>query len=296
MGNQTIVNPLAEEEQRARILKIALLGATIAVICILFFAAFTWFQPDQLSLSDQYFPSPTATFTRTPTLTPTFTSTPTVTFTPTMTFTPTVTPTPHVLIVPPEGVNMLVETFDSNVHQWDAYYGNNVARVQDGKLFLKSNKQGSIGIAICSDCINYGETFYFQAELLPEKESSIQHGLTFCASTGEGEFYAFLMNPSTSDYSLYKHKADQWQTLIQNLYTNSIHKYPASNTMSVYFDEGKMDIYINGIHVNSYTDSNPFSCKWAGVIVDDGKLELIVDNVFTYNMEAAITTTLTPTP
>jgi len=44
---------------------LSLLGAAFAGICILFIAAFIWFQPDQLSLSDRYFPSPTVTPTPT---------------------------------------------------------------------------------------------------------------------------------------------------------------------------------------------------------------------------------------
>jgi hypothetical protein len=66
MDNQTIVNTLDQDEQRGRILKIVLLGAAFAVICLLFSTAFVWFQPDQLSLSERYFPSPTAAPTGTP--------------------------------------------------------------------------------------------------------------------------------------------------------------------------------------------------------------------------------------
>ena len=72
MDNQIIDNLLDQPEQMGRIIKLALLGTAFAVICILFSAAFTWFQPDQLSLSERYFP--TATHTSTPTAA--FTATP----------------------------------------------------------------------------------------------------------------------------------------------------------------------------------------------------------------------------
>src|ERR1041385_5624042 len=96
MRNLTIVNLLAKEEQRTRILRILLLSAGLVMICLFFISAFTWFQPDQLSLSDRYFPSATATITGTPTFTPTITSTSTITSTPTVTFTPTASSTPTV--------------------------------------------------------------------------------------------------------------------------------------------------------------------------------------------------------
>jgi len=71
MDNKTTSNPPDHDELRSRSLKIASLGLTIIGICILFIIAFIGFQPDQYSLSDRYFPSPTVTLTRTPTPTPT---------------------------------------------------------------------------------------------------------------------------------------------------------------------------------------------------------------------------------
>ena len=64
-------NPSGLGEQGTRTLKIVSLGVGFIAIGLLFFIAFISFQPDQYSLSDRYFPSPTATATRTPTHTPT---------------------------------------------------------------------------------------------------------------------------------------------------------------------------------------------------------------------------------
>jgi len=65
------LDPAKHENPTRRILALSLLGVAFAGVCILFIIAFIWFQPDQFSLSDRYFPSSTATFTQTPTPTPT---------------------------------------------------------------------------------------------------------------------------------------------------------------------------------------------------------------------------------
>lgn len=71
MDNNLTSNSFDEDNQKSPGMKLVFLGAGFIIICILFITAFIGFQPDQLSLSDRYFPSPTATFTRTPTPTPT---------------------------------------------------------------------------------------------------------------------------------------------------------------------------------------------------------------------------------
>jgi hypothetical protein len=274
----------------ARGIKLSLLGAALAFLCMFFLLMFSWFQPDQLSLSDRYFPSPTATSTRTPTLTPTPTFTPsltpTLTNTPTKTpsQTPTITPTPHVLIAPPEGITVVQETFEHSTHFWDPYYGNNTVRMDDGKMSVESDADGYVGIAICIDCLDYEQTFYLQAELLLEEESTTEHGLAFCAASSNDAYYTFMINQQYSRYILYKHQDDTWETLISNERVNPVNKFPASNTLGVSFDNGKMELYVNNILIDSYTDESPLTCAWAGVIVNDGNIKLTVDNIFTYTI------------
>jgi hypothetical protein len=54
-----------------------------------------------------------------------------------------------------------------------------------------------------------------------------------------------------------------------------------------------MDLYINGSHADTYEDPDPISCRWSGVIIGDGKVNLSVDNVYAYNLNPG---TVTPTP
>ena len=73
----TNVQPV-NETTGTRAIKLGLLSASFITISVLFLAMFSFFQPDQLSLSDSYFPSPTVTITPSPTLTPTPSRTPTL--------------------------------------------------------------------------------------------------------------------------------------------------------------------------------------------------------------------------
>jgi hypothetical protein len=59
------------ESPISRFYVLSLLCAAVFGIFTLFIFSFIWFKPDQLSLADRYFPSPTTTSTRTPTSTPT---------------------------------------------------------------------------------------------------------------------------------------------------------------------------------------------------------------------------------
>lgn len=279
--------PDKQENPTKRLYSLSLLGAAFAGVCILFSVAFIWFQPDQLSLSDRYFPSPTAT------LTPTKTATPTATNTPTKTPTPIPTLTPHVLIAPPNGITVLEEKFDTNAHDWDKYYSNNSVRIKDGKLLVKSNEAGYIGMALCYGCEIFNKTYYIQAELIPEENTPINHGLSFCVGTDES-YYVFDIRAST--YSLSKLKDENWERLINSSLSKQISKYPVSNTLGVYYDKGKMDLYINGVLVESYQDRYPLICSWAGFFIDDGTANLIVDNAYFYNVALTPTPYITPTP
>ena len=292
---ETNVKPL-NPETSTRTIKLALLGAVVMIVCLFFLLMFTWFQPDQLSLADRYFPTPTATLTGTPTLTPT----PTFTFTPsptrTDTPTPSLTPTAFLLLPPAGNVTALNETFDRSSHNWDPYYSNNAIRIRDGKLYLRSNQSGYTGIAVCADCMDLDQAFYYQAELLPEVNTSSLYGLTFCISSAGDRYYTFLVNATQSNYTLYKYQNSAWQFLIPDGKTSFINKYPAANTLAVYFDRGNIGLYINNSQVETYQDPNPYTCDESGIFIDDGKLNLSVDNVYMYSIPTPALPLPTTTP
>src|SRR5260221_3096174 len=89
-SDNAVINPFDQEDNpRRRIIILALSAVGMLGCCVLFAAAFFYFQPDQLSLVKQYFPSATATFTPTPTVPPSITPSPTLPATPTPNMTAT---------------------------------------------------------------------------------------------------------------------------------------------------------------------------------------------------------------
>jgi hypothetical protein len=267
------------------------LGVTITACSLLFIAAFIWFRPDKLSLSDRYFPSPTATSTATSTPTPTLTPTPTITPTSTITPTRTITPTPHALIPPPKGAVLLYEPFDSNNRNWGPFYNNNTVSIRDGKLHLMSNDVGYVGLVVCRGCARLGNIFYFQAEMLTTTTTSPPGGLAFCILNTD-EYYVFQLLAGTREYFILKHTSSGWQDMVTNTYSKEINTYPDTNILGVIFDKGNMKLYINGTLVNSVNDPNPLTGGSIGIFINDGGVDLIADNAFLYQTEA----TPEPTP
>jgi hypothetical protein len=189
-------------------------------------------------------------------------------------------------------VTPLVETFDPYTHIWDSYYSNNTVLSRDGKLYLESTRGGMVGIAICLDCMNFGQTFYYQAELLPEKDTYIQYGLAFCINADRDRYYNFLLSTKNSNFTLYKYHGGSWQSLIPNGSSSSILEYPASNTLAVNFEGGHMSLYINNTLVTTYEDPQPVECNQSGIFIDDAYVELGADNIYMYNVPAPAS----PTP
>lgn len=274
-----VVNPGSPKRRR---FAWAGLSTAFAINCILFLFAFRWFEPDQLSLSDRYFPSATATITSTSTLTPTLTPTRTPRPTRTNTPTSTITTTPHVLITPAGGEMVFEERFDSDEQDWYAYFNNSTVLVEDGKLTLQSEESGKIGIAFCTHCPTLADPFYFQAEVSTVENTIDPYGLAFCSPGFGSDFYVFQINPRTHLYDLYKHSAQGWKSLVIMKSSQAINAFPGTNTLGVQFDRGQINLFINNMQVNSYQDDEPLECRKSGFIVNGGGFDLLADNIFAY--------------
>ena len=281
-----------EEETSGRTLVWFLLGVAALGCGLLFALAFLFFKPDAQALVDQYFPSATPTPSITPTSTPTIKPTPTLTPTKTLTPTLTMTPTPHVLITPPQEETVFNETFDANERKWYGYYDGNKVTVEGGKLTLLSKTKEYIGMAFCTNCPDLKDAFYLQAEMTTLVDTDESYGMAFCSPGYGSDFYVFQINPSTSYYDLYKHSIKGWETLFVSQYSSSMNDFPNSNILGVSFNQGAMEFYINNTHLISYNDSKPLTCRKSGFYVNDGKFDLIVDNVFSYSLQ--LTPTLSP--
>jgi hypothetical protein len=284
----TNLNPV-EDDHSGRNFVWLLLGVAVMVCGLLFAAALFFFQPDAQSLVGRYFPSPTATFTRTPTATPTVTLTPTNTSTPTPIPSPTMSLTPHVLLTPAQDEVVFKETFDTNERKWFGYFDGNTVLIKDGRLTLRSEDKGYIGIALCTTCPVLSDPFYYQAEVYTLADTDEAYGLAFCSRGFGSNYYVFQISPKHNNMELYKHSSVGWQTLIGARYSSSLNSFPGSNTLGVLFDHGDINLYINGINITSYEDNEPLECSKAGFFVNAGKLDVFADNVFAYMIKPAST-------
>ena len=294
-----------EDANNGRTFVWLILGVAVIGCGLLFAVAFIFFQPDAQSLMGKYFPSPTATFTRTPTSTPTNTSTPTIaptataTLTPTITPTPTLTLTPHALLAPPEGVTVLGDKFDNTKLGWVKFYNGTSSKIKDGELNMESNNIGYVGMVTCINCPVTDNIYYFQAEVYPEVETDVLHGIAFCINGHDNDYFVFHIDSKNRKFSLYKNIAKgDWTLIYNDLPSDAIKKYPEHNTLGVYFDSGNMDLYINGTKIQSLKYPDILKCKQVGIYVNDGGINIHVDNVFMYKVDppATPTATLTPKP
>jgi len=288
MDTEITSNTSDRDENGSRTSKIISLVLAFAGICILFITAFIGFQPDQYSLSDRYFPSPTATNTRTPTQTPTITLTPTTTFTPTKTFTPspTSTSTPDPLLTAISQGNVLVdENFETNDNDWEGFYINNTVTIKDGRLSLASDSTGYSGIAYCTFCPPSGNTYYLEAEVTSETNTATtNYGLTFCFDRNYSEYYVFQINSTSRLLDLYKHTDEGWETLAYSKFAPSKVSFPASNKLGVYFDHGTINLYVNDSLTFTYIDEKPIACQQYGFFTNSGE-EMFAENLILFDAQ-----------
>ena len=195
---------------------------------------------------------------------------------------PTLTPEPGFLAYAPEGDEVILqESFDNNDNLWKSYYPGKVAAVTEGHIRVVSYETGYVNTAVCSGCGDYVDNFYFQADLALNKFKNISYGLVFCTSENNN-YYVYLINHNSFKYSLFKLKDDEWITLIDTTLSDRINGYPHNNTLSVYFEQGYMELFINGFKVDTYNDTESLRGGWIGLIVEDAGAELYGDNVFSY--------------
>lgn len=83
-------------------------------------------------------------------------------------------------------------------------------------------------------------------------------------------------------------------TLVQLERSTVINKFPGSNTLAVLYTHGKIDMYINGEFVHTYTPPDRLECEDVGFIIQEGQIDLIVDNVFAYKVTDSATATPSP--
>ncbi len=226
-SDNAVINPFDQEDNpRRRIIILALSAVGMLGCCVLFAAAFFYFQPDQLSLVKQYFPSATATFTQTPTVTPSITPSPTLPATPTPNMTATaaaqqatdtaVAYQGTAAVAEAKWRVVLKDTFDSNKNAWyikpgDDDYAKTSYEIANGKYTWDATAhKGFIDRVSISD--KSLSDFYLSVDSKQVTgPNTADHGVVF-REDANSNFYYFAIDEQ-GQYALYLFNKD-WSTLI----------------------------------------------------------------------------------
>ncbi len=198
--------------------------------------------------------------------------------------TPTATaiPTPHIVVHQPTSKRGVVhEDFSSNRREWGLYYPYGKLEVINGKLILQSNIQGGPAIGTSNLFAPSGGRYYIQADFTTDTNKALPYGLVFGLNKSLGTYYLFEIWPRTGGFRLLKYNAGKWHELIP--YSRGvISPYPEASTLSVYFNEGHIELYINGELASTFSDTDLLRSTDVGIFVSNSGYRLIVDDFFVY--------------
>jgi len=256
-----------EDDYSGRTFVWLILGVAAIGCGLLFAAAFFFFRPDAQSLVDKYFPSPTATSTRTPTITPTLTPTSTLTPTPTLNMTATaaaVQATDTAVAYQTIAANaastgrvILQDTFDSNKNSWvvkqsDDEYALTTYKIADGNYTWDATAHKSFIGWVTADSKSIGD-FYLSVEVKQTSgPDSADYGVIF-REDANSNFYYFGINEQ-GQYVLYLYNND-WSTLID--WTQSDLIQPGGPNKITVLGEGSHFIFfINDQYLTEITDES----------------------------------------
>lgn len=253
MNKITDQNEIDREESYKRPITLILLGMIIIGACTLFITAFNLFQPDQLSLSDRYFPSPTATFT--PTLTPT----PTPNLTATQQVIRSTATAQAIQVLATDSISkwpvLFTDPFDTNNNQWDVGV--------DEDDFLKVNRQITNGkyqwdatakkgfIAWIPAYTKSVSNFHLSADIEQlDGSSQSDYGLIF-REDANSNFYYFGIDRDGFFVSV-NYNSD-WSDLIEFTVSSAILP-KGTNRLTVIAEGSHFIFFINDHYVGEMTD------------------------------------------
>jgi hypothetical protein len=191
--------------------------------------------------------------------------------------------TPHVLAhMPSDPGKVIYEDFSSKPSNWGLYYFYGKLEIINGKLVLQSDMPNQLAVGTTKHLTPSGEKYYIQADFSTDTKTNFPYGLVFGLSKSLGTYYMFEILPLSTSFRLSKYSAGQWDQLVPPSPAN-LNPYPQANTLSVYFDHGKMELYVNGMLQSNYTDKDFFQSKDMGVFVSNIGYQLFVDDLFVFD-------------
>ncbi|MCQ3938665.1 MAG: hypothetical protein DPW18_16705 [Chloroflexi bacterium] len=203
---------------------------------------------------------------------------------PVPTLTPTAVVTPQILVHQPKyNWQVRYDDFSDDSREWRLLFSQGKLELINGRLILQSYVKGKIGIATSYSLFAPNtDKYYVQADFTTDAKTYDSYGLVFGLDKSLGTFYVFEILPQFQSVRLVKYTADQWYNLVPATPV-TISPYPEATTLSVYFDDGDIKLYVNGNLAAAFKDDNPPQSANVGAFISDTSVRLIVDNFFVYD-------------
>lgn len=197
--------------------------------------------------------------------------------------TPVLTSTPYILVhKPAKNQPVRFEAFTFGLQQWRL--ATPFGKIEDieHKLVLQSYVANMIAVAVNSGFIAPSRRYYLQADFVTDTPTGQAYGLVFGSNEQAGTFYTFELWPYSKTCLLTRFTEGKWDKLASGNCA-SLHAYPGKNTLSIFFDDGRIELYLNGNSVLFFVDKGPLRSAGIGVYVSNAGFRLIVDNLFAYS-------------
>jgi len=193
-----------------------------------------------------------------------------------------ITATPHILVHQPDSQTIVMyEDFSTDRQEWNLYYPYGKLEVTNGKLILQPSIQSGIVIGSSEKFFSSGDPYYVQASFTTDVDNTPPYGLIFGFDRSLDTYYIFEILPRATEFRLLKNNSGNWHELIPYS-PQPLNPFPATNTLSVYFNEGNIELYINGKSISTYIDTDFFRSAGVGVFASNSGYRLIVDDFFIY--------------
>ena len=262
MDEEPITNPFDEDETKGRQTIIwALLGIIVIGCGFLFAGAFFIFKPDTRSLYAQYFPSPTATNTRTPVPTSTTTSTPTPNMTTTQRVIRSTSTAQAIQTMIINAENnwkvILSDDFDSNANEWtisdkDDKYAK-IVRTMDNGVYTWNATAKKGFVSWLPAPVKSTTDFLLTVDgQQTEGTTNADYGVVF-RDDGKGNFYLFGVDDEGFFVSVNFDNA--WLDLIEWTASNAIQP-DVPNRLGVIANKSHFIFLINDQIVGETTDDH----------------------------------------
>jgi len=199
---------------------------------------------------------------------------------------PPMTPTPHISLDNQFEKSSILfqEDFNNNQNRWLNGENDTEEKIHNGQLYFQGRDDWDYAIISCEACPYLKTPYYFEASLSTHIETDETYGIVFNRSETLDDFYIFIINPESTKYYLFHHTSEEW-TLRASGASTQIQSYPESTTLGVYANKDSLELYINGVIVDSYVESgSSFHPGFFGLYTNNSWYGVNVDHVTVYEI------------